>query len=274
MSKGSLSAFFSVAAGLASAAPGVFFARGRLDGLRLLLGLGRGLLLVALLRQRRRDALPQDDEVHVARAPHVGVRLGEPVLHRPCVRRAEQVEVLAALVEHRLGDLAEPFRHRERAILRQRVSEQRRHERLRAGHVCDPRRIGRPTRPQRVGDGVDAVAADPLDGARREIDVEQRLRVVGEGDLLAVRRPQQAGVGPRTPELDPRDVALAVLGTHVQRVLARLVGEVREPRAVRRPARVALVRGRRVRHVPRVALLGGQRDDLAAEFHDEPRARR
>ena len=61
------------------------------------------LLLVALLGERRRHVLAQHDQVDVAGLAHVGAGLREPVEHRTGVGRAEEVQVLAAAIEDRLG---------------------------------------------------------------------------------------------------------------------------------------------------------------------------
>ncbi len=59
----------------------------------------------------------------------------------------------------------------------------------------------------------------------------------------------------------------------MQLVLARRVGEVRDPRAVGRPRRRALVGARSVRQVAGIALLGGHGHDLASVLEHRARAR-
>ena len=81
-------------------------------------------------------------------------------------------------------------------------------------------------------------------------------------------------VEPAAAELDLLRLALAVCGASMQLVLAALVGEVGDRLAVRRPGRVALVDAGGVGQVARVALLGGDGDDLAAELDRGPRAAR
>ena len=89
------------------------------------------------------------------------------------------------------------------------------------------------------------------------------------------RRPDGAFV------VDPLPVSLSVLRARpcrraartTQLVLAARVGEVRDRLAVRRPRRAALVNAGGVGQVARVALLGRDGDDLAAEL-EHRRARR
>ena len=72
------------------------------------------LLLVALARQRRGDARAEHDQVDRTPHAHVLGRLREPLVDRAGVGRGEEVEVLAAGVEDRIGRVAQPVGDRPR----------------------------------------------------------------------------------------------------------------------------------------------------------------
>ena len=112
----------------------------------------------------------EDDQVDVAGAAVVG-RLGEPVEHRAGIGGAEQIQVLAASVEHRLADLGEAIGDRERL---EQLHRQRHRQRLRVRRVGQPARVRRPA----VGQDhrtVDLVGRDLRRRAGVDVDHEQRL---------------------------------------------------------------------------------------------------
>ena len=153
---------------------------------------GPRLLLVALLGERRRQVLAQHGEVDVARRAHVGARLREPVEHRAGVGRGEEVQVLAARVEDRLGHLGQAVGDGERLVLVDRVERDGHHQRAWC-RSCRPATSSRATsavrqlRRRRVG----RLRRDLLRRAGLQIDPVERLRVVDVGDLLAVGRPHR-----------------------------------------------------------------------------------
>ncbi len=223
--------------------PGPARGQRRLLFLRLLLLVGRrALLLVALFHEGRRQVLPQDGRVNGPRHPHVRVRHREPVLQGPRVGRGEEVEVLPARVEHRLGDLAHRVGDRKRLVLLQRVDVDGLDRHLAAERVGDPLRIGRPHRRDGLLRPVEVLGADLLRDARREVDPVDRPGVVRVRDLLGVRRPRRAVVEARAGQLVPARRPLPVLGPDHELVLAPLVREVRDRAPVGRPDRRAIVR--------------------------------
>ena len=97
----------------------------------------RLLLFVAFLGQRRRQILAQHGQVDVAGLAHVVAGLREPVEERTGVGRAEEVEVLAAAIEDRLGHLGEAVGDGERLVLLDRVERDAQHQRA-ACRSCRP----------------------------------------------------------------------------------------------------------------------------------------
>ncbi len=240
-------------------------------GRRLLLLLR--LLLVALLRERRRDSLREHRHVDLLHRAHVGVRLREPVVDRARVGRDEEVEVLAGGVEDGARGVGKAVAHRVGLPVRDRVEEEPVEVGGRVLRVGEEARVGRPRVVEHRSRPVQGVARHLRLGAGRHVEDEDRHRVVGEAELLRVGRPLRPGVEAGALERDPPRRALAVLGGEDEPVLAALVGEPGDPLAVRRPRRRAVVDGRGVRDVPVVALLAREGHDLAAELESDPRAR-
>src|SRR5262245_10942154 len=97
--------------------------------------------------------------------------------------------------------------------------------------------------------------------------------LVAVGDLLAVGRPDRIIVeGGRVAERDLFHLAHSVLAAEMQRIFARLIGEVGDPFAIGRPGRATLHDARRVGQVADVALFGGHGKDFAARLEDGSRA--
>ena len=145
------------AAAIPAAAPAVARSDGFLSSgpCLVLRGVGlRLLLLVALLGERRRQILAQHGQVDVAGLAHVAAGLREPVEERTGVGRAEEVEVLAAAIEDRLGDFGQAVGDRERLVLLDRVERDAQHQRLRAD-ACRPATSSRAT--MRGGPGLPGV---------------------------------------------------------------------------------------------------------------------
>ena len=104
---------------------------------------------------------------------------------------------------------------------------------------------------------------------RHEADA---VRLVDEQDAVVVRAPLQVEVEAGAAELVDRRLLAAQAVTDVKPVLAAVVAEIRDALAVVRPGRAALVDARRAGDVARVAVLAGERDDLAARLEGRPLA--
>src|SRR5207237_1805174 len=109
--------------------------------------------------------------------------------------------------------------------------------------------------------------------ARGDVENVEGTGVVGEADLLAVRRPLRLGVGAGAVDADLARRSLAVLVADVEQVLAAAVGEPGDRLPVGRPRRPALVRRGGVGQVAVVAFLARHGEDLAAELDGGARPR-
>ena len=242
---------------------------------RLLLGVG-GPFLVALLQERIGRRLGERDQVDRGGRLHVGVGLVEPVVDRAGVGRGQEIEVLAALVESRLAGLGETVGHAGRLVVFDRVEP----DLLEAGaigeRVSEPLRVGGPgvVGPRRSPRPVDRLGGDAFDDSALQVDPGEGAGVVDEGDLLAVGRPDWPLVEPGPVQGVGLAFSLAVLRANDQAVFAGRVGEIRDRLAVGRPGREAIVRAGRLGEVARIALLGGDRHDLAAVSEHGPLAAR
>src|SRR5437016_1993083 len=95
---------------------------------------------------------------------------------------------------------------------------------------------------------------DLFDPATAQVDPVQRLGVIHEGDLAAVRRPGRLLVITGPAQVVGFPLPLAARRPDVQAVLAPRVGEVGDRLGVRRPGWRALVYAGGLGEVARVAL--------------------
>ena len=242
----------------------------------LVVGLVGRLLLVALAAQRRRHACAEHHQVDRTPHAHVLGRLREPLVDRAGVGRGEEVEVLAAGVEDRIGRVAQPVGDRPRLARLQVVGVDRVIPGSIDQGVGDPARVGRPGGARH--DGLvrpkDRRRGDLLHLPAGQVDPEQRRRVVDVGDLAAVGRPDGVLVGAGPAGIVDLRLALAVGRADVQPVLAAFVREPGDRPAVGRPGGRAVVHAGRLGQIVRVALLGRHGDDLAAVLEHGPGAGR
>ena len=233
-----------------------------------------GLFLVAFLDQGRWQVAPQHGHPHGARHQVVFVLLREPVVAGARIRRGEEVQVLAALVEHGQGHVGQAIGDGHRLVLLDGIDVGAARVGGRIERVGQPARIGRPRGAHALVDAIHRLRGDFLHLARADIDHVHAPAIVGVGDLFAVGRPDGIVIEAAAIELELAHRALAILGAHMQLVLARFVREVRDGAAIGRPVGRALVGARRLRQVAHVALVGGDGDDLAAVLEGDPGARR
>ncbi|MBP1621542.1 MAG: hypothetical protein H6Q02_2309 [Acidobacteria bacterium] len=230
---------------------------------------------VVARRERRSDVAAQRDRGDVGR---VGVDPGVVEVRVAGRERAvgQAVEVLPLRVEHR--------RHRRVELARRLVQRARPgvvEEDLavllvdRAG-VRQPPAVRRPARAEPLETALVEVdrLVDRLDRTGRDVGDVDVHRLVGEGDPGAVGRPEDVVAEARAHLRYRALLARSVGGSDRQLVLAGAVGEVRELLAVGRDRRVALGGARGPRQVEHRAVLGGQREQLAARLDDNPLRRR
>ena len=232
-------------------------------------------LLVALRGHRRRQVLPQDGRPDAARHGAGHARHIEPALGEAGARRGEEIQVLATAVEARRGRVAAAVGDLAALLLGHRVDEDRAQVVAELLRVGDPAAVGRPGGIQVVERRVVEVAVDLHRRGLVEIDHPQVHPLVGVRDLLAVGRPPW-GIeeGWRLAQVELAHGAEAVGASHVQRVLAGLVGEPGDPLTVWRPGRIAVGDRGASRQVPDVALLRRHGQDLTVRFEEDTLAGR
>ena len=205
---------------------------------------GRHTLFIALRQERRRIALAQHRGVEAERLGVIVVRHVEPLRPESEVGRREEPQILAARVPRRRHRVSQSVGHLLRRARLDVHDLDRLVERVEMLRVGDPLAVRRPRRIHRARRHHPRIVADDLRLPRRDVhDPQVQVRVV-EQDALAVGRPRRRIEVARRRNLDLARRRQAVLRLDVQLVLARLVAEVRELLAVRRPRRLALRRRR------------------------------
>jgi hypothetical protein len=191
--------------------------------------------------------------------------------HGAEVAVGEEEELLAVGGEHGIRVLGQAVREGD-ALLRGHVVDDDAGEAAGAALlVGEVAAVGRP------GVGREVLEAAPvhLDGiAAAGVHQEEALRAVGEGQLLAVRRPPRR-VLPALPA--PGDLACgggAVQGAHVQLVLAGVVGEVGHGATVRGEGGGVLAHALGLGQVADGPVLGGHGEQLAPRFEQGAAPRR
>ena len=227
------------------------------------------LLLVALRRQRRGLGLREHHYVHAGRH-RPGETLDVRLHRRARVGAGGEVQVFAVLVEDRAFGVAHAVGHLRGLAVRQRVEINRPHMALQRFRVRQPLAVRRPRGGQSIAVGV-VIRLHQHRFLLLQVDIEEMAVVVQVRDLLAVRRPIGRGIERLIAERDLLHFARTILVAHVQRVIARFVGKVRDALAIGRPAWLPLHHRRALGQVARVALFGRNGDDLAPRFEDCPR---
>ena len=224
------------------------------------------LRLVALRGEGRRGGRGEEERVGARRLVH-GVRRLEGAERRVEVPIGEEVEVPALGVEDRLGAVRSGRRDGDRLLRRERVEEDDAEVVLDGLHVGEPLPVGREGV---AGDLEDRRGVDEDWLLLRDVDDPEAHRPVGVRELLRVARPDGREVPGVRRGGDLHRLALAVLRGDEELLLAGGVGPVRDPLSVGRPDGVALACAARPRQVPGVAVLRGDREDVAARGEDRP----
>ena len=140
--------------------------------------------------------------------------------------------------------------------------------------VGDPLAVRRPRRVHRARWNHPRIVSDDFRLSRRDVhDPELEVRVV-EHDPLSVGRPRRRIEVALRGNLDLARRRQSILRLDVQRIFTRAIAEVRQRFSVGRPRRLMLGRRARVREVADIALVGGDRVDLAPRFDGNALARR
>ncbi len=203
-------------------------------------GLGLGfldrLLLVAFRGERGGQVAAQHDGVDVAGGHAVDAREVGPGEAAAEVGRGGDVEVFAAAVEDREGGVAHAVGEPAGLAAGQRMDENRVEQVGLALRPDDPGAVGRPARLDRASVRPTA-AVSILVGFFLSMSRYQRLRrrSAKASFLLSGDQHRLLVEGRRLARHDLAHLALAAGLTQVERVFARLVGEVGDPFAVRRP---------------------------------------
>ena len=135
--------------------------------------------------------------------------------------------------------------------------------------VGQPFRVGRPHRHPVVAEVVPVpLLADLHRLALLDVEVPDPHVRVDEGDLFRIGRPLRRAIEARLRHRDLRHVADPGLRREVQRVFARLVGEIGDRLSVRRPGRESLHDRGRVRDDSRIAFFRRDGEDLATRFEE------
>ena len=107
-----------------------------------------------------------------------------------------------------------------------------------------------------------------------EIHIPEVQAFVGISDLLTVRTPDRViEEGWRTAKVDLLRLTLSIRVAEVQRILARFVGEIRDPFSVRRPCRISVSDSWRTGQISNIAFFSGRGEDFAPRFEHGPRPR-
>ncbi len=241
--------------------------RGRL--LRGGLGGGGGILRLQPFRrriERRRRAGLQRDQVRPRGARERQLEL-HAVVHR--VERAHRQEVQVAALRVERGRVVAELRLRDerRGLVRDVVELDRAVPRVGPELVRDPAGVRRP----REVLGASRVAAVDH-GQRAGVDVAQQhlVAMVGDRHLRAARRRAQLDHAAHVPRQHARRAVLP----HVHALLARLVADGDERRAVGEPLPVAMPRAFRRAVLAHRAFPQPERDELAAHVEREAVPRR
>ena len=236
--------------------------RGRL--LRGGLGGGGGILRLQPLRrriERRRRAGLQRDQVRPRGARERQLEL-HAVVHR--VERAHRQEVQVAALRVERGRVVAELRLRDerRRLVRDVVELDRAVPRVGPELVRDPAGVRRPREVLRAS----RVAAVDH-GQRAGVDVAQQhlVAMVGDRHLRAARRRAQLDHAADVPRQHARRAVLP----HVHALLARLVADGDERRAVGEPLPVAMPRAFRRAVLAHRAFPQPERDELAAHVERE-----
>ena len=232
-------------------------------------------LVVALRRDRRRFALLQHRNVHVAAHGMLVAGHVETLRGQARVRAGGEVQILAARIElritriaHAVGDLpATPFLERIHLDRMQIIGQD-------VG-IGQPAAIRRPRRAE-IG-LAEALVRGGGDLHRRgmvEVEVPEVEALVRIRDLLAIGRPQRTVEERRLAQGDRAGRFETFLIADEELILAGFVGEPRDRLAVGRPGRVAILDARTIGDVARVAVFGGYGQNVAVRFEHRALPRR
>jgi len=97
-----------------------------------------------------------------------------------------------------------------------------------------------------------------------EVQPEQAERIIGQGDFLAIGRPDSRTVKAGSRQLEFPDRSFSILRAKVQFIFARFVGEVSNGPAIGRPDRIALVPCWGLGKMAVISFLSGESYDFAA----------
>ena len=191
----------------------------------------------------------------------------QPLRPEAVIGGREEPKVLAARIphrEHRIGEAIGDLLLLPRLDIR---DKDRAVEGVEARGEGDPLRIGTPRRvqsPLRHRPGVVAEQLRQTGGHVHDPHIEIGI---GVEDLLRVGRPRRRVVMLRVLDRDLARRRDPVLRFDDERVLPRLVGEVRDPLPVAGPRGLAFGSAARTGDVADIALFRGNREDLAAGLH-------
>ena len=227
--------------------------------------------LIALRRNRRRQVLAQDDDIHTSRDRAVLAGHVQPAGGESGVGAGGEIKIFDILVEYRKAGIAHAVCDLMGLGLFQRVNENGVQVALQLFRVSQPAAVRRPGRIERVKRIVICARIHAEGLARTDIQIPDVVPLVRVGDLLRVGRPHRGVVeGRRIAEGEFLRLGQGALIAQVQLIFARFIGEVGDPFAVGRPGRIALGHAGCVGHVADGSLFRGHGEDFAAGFEDGP----
>ena len=196
----------------------------------------------------------------------------DPPSARTNICASKEVEISPARVErgrdgvaHAIGDLV-------RLAVSQCVEHDDAQVTVQSLGIREPARVRRPHRRKGPARLSVRVGIDFGGLPRRDIHNPQIQMIVGEHQVLSVRRPFEAGEVTRRRKRDDAGSSESILITNHQLVLAARIGEPRDSRTVRRPSRIAIMRPGTAREIAHIPLLRGYREDVAARLKDSANA--
>ena len=233
----------------------------------------RRLLFVALGRHGRGNVRRQHERVDAARDLVLVARHVEQVRPRTVVGARREVQVLAVAIERGISRVAQPIGHLRALPRVKRIQEYAAQMIRQIFGIREPFAVRRPRRIQCVRWIFIAVRIDSDRRTLVDIHVPEVEALIGVRNLLTIRRPPRiVEIGRRIPKIDLLHRAESRLAGEMERVFSRLIREVRDPLAVRRPGGIPVGHGIRPRQVANVAFLGGHRQDFSMRFKHSPRA--